>query len=32
VQCAYQTYEMGTWFISNRQNLYRPNIQPESPK
>ena len=32
VRGAYQTYELGTWFMSNRQNGYRPNIQPESPK
>jgi uncharacterized protein YciI len=32
VQGAYQTYELGTWFMSNRQNGYRPNIQPESHK
>ena len=32
VRGAYQTYELGTWFMSNRQNNYRPNIQPESPK
>lgn len=30
VQGAYQTYELGTWLISNRQNGYRPNIQPET--
>ena len=32
VRGAYQTYELGTWLMSNRQNGYRPNIQPESPK
>jgi uncharacterized protein YciI len=32
VRGAYQTYELGTWLMSNRQNNYRPNIQPESPK
>ena len=32
VRDAYQTYELGTWLMSNRQNGYRPNIQPESPK
>lgn len=30
VQGAYQTYELGTWFMSNRQNDYRPAIQPEA--
>jgi uncharacterized protein len=24
IQGAYQTYELGTWFMSNRQNGYRP--------
>jgi uncharacterized protein YciI len=28
VRGAYQTYELGTWLMSNRQNGYRPNIQP----
>jgi len=32
VRGAYQTYELGTWLMSNRQNAYRPNIQPESHK
>jgi uncharacterized protein len=32
VRGAYQTYELGTWLMSNRQNDYRPNIQPESHK
>ena len=32
VRGAYQTYELGTWLMSNRQNDYRPNMQPESPK
>jgi uncharacterized protein YciI len=32
VRGAYQIYELGTWFMSNRQNDYRPNIQPESHK
>jgi uncharacterized protein len=27
VRGACQTYELGTWFMSNRQNDYRPNIQ-----
>jgi uncharacterized protein len=30
VRGAYQTYELGTWFLSNRQNDYRPTIQPEA--
>jgi uncharacterized protein len=32
VRVAYQTYELGTWLMSNRQNGYRPNSQPGSPK
>ena len=32
VRGAYQTYELGTWLMSNRQNDYRPNIPPGSPK
>jgi uncharacterized protein len=32
VRGAYETYELGTWLMSNRQNHYRPNIQPESQK
>jgi uncharacterized protein YciI len=32
VRGAYQTYELGTWLLSNRQNGYRPNIQPGAPK
>ena len=28
VRGAYQTYELGTWLMSNRQNDYRPSIQP----
>lgn len=31
VRGAYQTYELGTWLISNRQNDYRPKIQIEAP-
>jgi len=27
VRGGYQTYELGTWFMSNRQNAYRPSIQ-----
>jgi uncharacterized protein YciI len=32
VRGAYQTYELGTWLMSNRQNDYHPNIQPGSHK
>src|ERR1700691_3965801 len=32
VRGAYQTYELGTWLMSNRQNEYRPNIQPGTHK
>jgi uncharacterized protein YciI len=32
VRGAYQTYELGTWFMSNRQNNYRPNIQQVGDK
>jgi uncharacterized protein YciI len=28
VRGPYQTYELGTWLMSNRQNAYRPNIAP----
>jgi uncharacterized protein YciI len=28
VRGAYQTYELGTWLMSNRQNGYRPDFQP----
>jgi uncharacterized protein len=31
VRGAYQTYELGTWLMSNRQNDYRPSIQPATP-
>lgn len=31
VRGAYQTYELGTWLMSNRQNEYRPSIQAETP-
>jgi uncharacterized protein len=31
VRGAYQTYELGTWFMSNRQNDYRPNVQGAVP-
>ena len=30
VRGAYYTYDLGTWFQSNRENDYRPNIQPET--
>lgn len=30
VRGQYQTYEVGTWLISDRENNYRPNFQPES--
>jgi len=30
VRGAYQTYELGTWLMSNRQNDYRPNLAPGS--
>jgi uncharacterized protein len=30
VRGAYQTYELGTWLMSNRQNNYRPNIEQGS--
>src|ERR1700685_4557929 len=26
VRGTYQTYELGTWLMSNRQNDYRPNV------
>jgi uncharacterized protein YciI len=29
VRGGYQTYELGTWLMSNRQNGYRPDLQPE---
>ncbi len=32
VRGAYQTYELGTWLMSNRQNEYRPAIAPAAPK
>src|SRR5580693_6961225 len=32
VRGAYQTYELGTWLMSNRQNGYHPNIHPDSNK
>jgi uncharacterized protein len=27
VRGGYQTYELGSWVMSNRQNDYRPNMQ-----
>jgi uncharacterized protein YciI len=27
IRGGYQTYELGTWLMSNRQNSYRPNVQ-----
>lgn len=30
VQGEYQTYEVGTWLMSDRENNYRPSLQPES--
>lgn len=30
IRGAYQAYGLGTWLMSNRQNDYRPNIQPET--
>jgi uncharacterized protein YciI len=32
IRGGYQTYELGTWLISNRQNSYRPNVQRASDK
>jgi uncharacterized protein len=32
VRGAFQTYQLGTWLMSNRQNGFRPNIQPEPHK
>jgi uncharacterized protein len=32
VRCAYQTYELGTWLQSNRQNDYHPIIQAAAHK
>jgi uncharacterized protein len=31
VRGAYQTYELGTWLMSNRQNDYRPSVQGAAP-
>ena len=32
VRGGYQTYELGSWFMSNRQNNFRPNVQGETNK
>jgi uncharacterized protein YciI len=32
VRGGYQTYELGTWLMSTRQNGYRPDLQQESQK
>ena len=32
VRGGYQTYELGTWLISSRQNGYRLDLQPERQK
>jgi len=32
IRGGYQSYELGTWLMSNRQNSYRPNIQRASDK
>jgi uncharacterized protein YciI len=29
IQGKFQTYEVGTWLMSNRENDYRPNFQPD---
>ena len=29
VRDGYQTYELGTWLMSKRQNGYRPDLQEE---
>ena len=29
VQGGYQTYELGTWLMSNRHNDFRPDLKPE---
>jgi uncharacterized protein YciI len=30
IRGGYQSYELGTWLMSNRQNSYRPNIERAS--
>ena len=32
VRGGYQTYELGTWLMSKRQNGYRPDLQQEHQK
>jgi uncharacterized protein YciI len=32
VRGAYQTYELGTWLMSNRHNGYSPKIRQESDR
>jgi uncharacterized protein len=32
VRGGYQTYELGSWFMSNRQNNFRPNVQGATNK
>jgi uncharacterized protein YciI len=32
IQGAYQTYELGTWLMSNRENNYQPSFQPKGDK
>jgi uncharacterized protein YciI len=32
VRGGYQTYELGTWLMSKRQNGYRPDLQQERQK
>jgi uncharacterized protein YciI len=32
VRGAYETYELGTWLMSNRQNDYHPSIQAADSK
>jgi hypothetical protein len=27
IRGGFQTYELGTWFMSNRQNDFQPNLQ-----
>jgi uncharacterized protein YciI len=32
IRGGYQTYEIGTWLMSNRRNGYRPDLQQERPQ
>ena len=32
IRRGYQTYEIGTWLMSNRDNGYHPNLEPEVQK